>query len=149
MMLKKIFNVEYRAVLSFRIYSYIYINLSKTLGYLLYQKSKLKYSCDIAPTAKIGKNFKIVHIGGIVIGRNVVIGNNCIINNNVTLGMKSFQNYSMPFIGDSVYISTGAKLLGDIKIGNNCIIGANSVVNKSFEDNYIVAGVPAKVIKKI
>lgn len=33
-----------------------------------------------------------------------------------------------------------------ITIGNNVMIGANSVVNKSFEDNVNVAGVPAKVI---
>lgn len=137
-MFKKIFNCEYRAVLSFRIYSCIYTNFSKSFGYILYQHSKLKYGCDIAPTAKIGKNFKIAHIGGIVIGRNSIIGDNCTINNNVTLGMKNSNDTSMPNIGNNVYISTGAKLLGNINIGDNCIIGANSVI----------VGIPAKVIKK-
>lgn len=28
-------------------------------------------------------------------------------------------------------------------IGDNCIIGVNSVVNKSFEQNSVIAGVPA------
>lgn len=148
-MFKKIFNCEYRAVLSFRIYSYIYYNISKGLGYILYQHSKLKYGCDIALTAKIGKNFTIVHIGGIVIGRNSIIGDHCTVNNNVTLGMKNSNDTSIPDIGNNVYISTGAKLLGNIHIGDNCTIGANSVVNKSFEKNSIIAGIPAKVIKKI
>jgi len=148
-MFKKIFNCEYRAVLSFRIYSYVYNNVSKGLGYILYQHSKLKYCCDIAPTAKIGKHFKIAHIGGIVIGRNSIIGDNYIINNNTTLGMKNSNDTSMPNIGNNVYISIGAKLLEDIGIGDNCIIGANSVVNKSLEKNSVILEIPAKLIKKI
>lgn len=34
-------------------------------------------------------------------------------------------------------------------IGNNVIIGANAVVIKDVPNNCIVAGVPAKIIKKI
>jgi len=141
--MKKIFNTEYRAVLSFRVYSHIYCKYSKALGYILYNRSKLKYGCDIAPTAKIGENFKIAHIGGIVIGRNAVIGDNCVINNNTTIGMKDSKNDAMPNIGDNIYISTGAKLIGNIKIGDNCIIGANSVVLNSFIANSLIVGIPA------
>ena len=34
-------------------------------------------------------------------------------------------------------------------MGNNVIIGANAVVTKDVEDNYIVAGIPAKVLSKV
>ena len=35
------------------------------------------------------------------------------------------------------------------KIPNNCIVGANSLVNKEFfEENCLIAGTPAKIIKK-
>lgn len=34
-------------------------------------------------------------------------------------------------------------------IGNNCIIGAGSVVTKDIPNNCIVAGVPAKILRKI
>jgi len=44
------------------------------------------------------------------------------------------------WIGDNVYIREG------VKIGNRVTIGANSVVTKSFPDDVIVAGVPAKII---
>lgn len=54
----------------------------------------------------------------------------------------------VPVIGDNCYIGPGAKLFGDIRIGNNVAIGANSVVNKSFEDNVTIAGVPAKIVNK-
>ena len=107
--LRKLFNAEHRAVNSYRFYSYIYQKISKGLGYLLYNRSKIKYGCDIAPTAKIGVDFKIAHIGGIVIGRNAIIGNNCTINNNVTLGMKSKDQPDMPTVGDNIYID-GCKI---------------------------------------
>jgi serine O-acetyltransferase len=55
----------------------------------------------------------------------------------------------VPVIGNDVYISAGARLLGDIAVGNNVIIGANAVVVKDVPDNSIVAGVPAKLIRKI
>jgi len=42
------------------------------------------------------------------------------------------------------------KIFGPIKLGNNVIIGANAVVNKSFkEDNIVLAGIPAKIVKRI
>ena len=53
----------------------------------------------------------------------------------------------VPVIGDDVYIGPGAKIFGDIAIGNNVSIGANAVVNKSFPDDVIIAGIPAKIIK--
>lgn len=47
------------------------------------------------------------------------------------------------WIGDSVCILPG------VSIGENTIVGANSVVTKSFPSNVIIAGVPAKIIKRI
>lgn len=114
MSLKNLFNAEYRAVVSFNIYSYVYNNISKSVGYVLYNRSKMKYGCDIAPTAKIGKNFKIAHIGGIVIGRNAIIGDSFTINNNVTLGVKIADNVATFNIRNGVYMSTGVELIGDI-----------------------------------
>ena len=42
----------------------------------------------------------------------------------------------------------GAKVIGGIKIGNDVIIGANAVVVKDIPDHSIVAGIPAKIIKR-
>lgn len=51
-------------------------------------------------------------------------------------------------IGDNVWVGENVVILSGTTIGNGCIIGANSVVTGIFEDNCILAGVPAKVIKK-
>ncbi|MFH1063093.1 MAG: acyltransferase [Candidatus Omnitrophota bacterium] len=46
-------------------------------------------------------------------------------------------------------IGAGAILLPGVKIGRNALIGAGSVVTKDVKANEVVAGNPAKVIKKI
>lgn len=51
-------------------------------------------------------------------------------------------------IGNNVMIGPNTNLVENVKIGNNVIIGAGSVVTKSIPDDCIVAGVPAKVIKR-
>ena len=51
-------------------------------------------------------------------------------------------------IGDDCYISPGVKIVKPVRIGNNVVIGANAVVNKDIPDNTMVAGIPAKIIKK-
>lgn len=52
-------------------------------------------------------------------------------------------------IGDHVWIGAYATILKNAEIKNNSIIGASSVVTSSFdESNILIAGNPAKIIKK-
>lgn len=51
-------------------------------------------------------------------------------------------------IGDDVWIGGGAIICPGVTLGNNVIVGAGSVVTKSFGDNVIIAGNPARVIKE-
>lgn len=51
-------------------------------------------------------------------------------------------------IGNNCYIGTGSTILGPVRIGNNVTIGAGSVVTKDIPDNSVVAGNPARIIKR-
>lgn len=51
-------------------------------------------------------------------------------------------------IGNHVWIAYGALILGGAKVGDNSIIGALSLVNKEFNNNVTIAGIPAKIIHK-
>lgn len=52
-------------------------------------------------------------------------------------------------IGENVFIGVNAIILKGSKIGNNCVIGAGAVVSGEFEDNCVIAGNPARVVRKL
>lgn len=92
------------------------------------------------------QNVDFPHPIGIVMSVNVKLGKNCMIYQNVTIAGKDGK---YPTLGDNVKVYAGACVLGGVKVGNNVIIGANAVVVKDVPDNCVVAGVPAKIIKRI
>jgi serine O-acetyltransferase len=96
------------------------------------------------PKNVIGPGLFIVHYGTIIVNPKARIGAKCILHACVNIGE---HKGGAPKIGNNCYIGPGAKIFGDIVIGDNVSIGANSVVNKSFPDNVVIAGVPAKIIK--
>lgn len=121
-------------------------NNSSTILQVLSYIQRMYTQIEIYYSAKIGKNFKITHGLGTVIGARVNLKDNIHIYQNVTLGDK---DGGRPTIYDNVTIFAGAKVLGDIEIGKNSIIGANSVVIDSFPENSIIIGTPAKLKKTI
>jgi acetyltransferase-like isoleucine patch superfamily enzyme len=52
-------------------------------------------------------------------------------------------------IEDDVWIGANAVILPGVTIGNHCVVAAGAVVTKDVPPHSLVAGVPAKVIKKI
>lgn len=52
-------------------------------------------------------------------------------------------------IGNNCWIGTGCKILAGTKLGDNCVVAAGSVLTKKYPSNSVLAGIPARIIKKI
>lgn len=89
---------------------------------------------------------------GIYLGKNILFakGLNLISANHSMDDLENWDKVDPIVIGDNVWIGVNVTILPGVNIGNNCIVGAGSVLTKSFkEDNLVIAGNPAKIIKKL
>ena len=113
-----------------------------------FRKLSLKLGFTISENS-FGPGLAIIHYGTIIVNDMAKIGANCRIHASTNIGASN-GSPKAPQIGDNVYIGPGVIIFGDISIPNNTLISANSTVNKSFtEENTMLAGSPAKVIKTI
>lgn len=106
------------------------------------------YQCKIFKSTKIEGGLSCFHPFATVINAKS-IGNNFEFRNGLTIGNKNNDNSLLPSIGNNVTVGANVCIIGHITIGHNVVIGAGSVVVKNVPDNVIVAGNPAKVIRKI
>lgn len=123
-----------------------------------------------------GKHVHFSHTGEVVIGNNVWIGSNTtiekstidktIIANNVKIDDLVHIGHNT-LVEDFTQVTVGSMVLGRAKIGkkcwiapnsviengcsigNNCLVGTSSLVRKSFGDDSILVGSPAKILRKI
>ena len=97
--------------------------------------------------SNIGSNTRIKHhayMGDACVGDGVNVGAGVITAN------YDGKNKNKTTIKDKAFIGVGAVLIAPVKIGKQAVVGAGSVVtkNKDVPDNTVVAGVPAKVLRK-
>jgi acetyltransferase-like isoleucine patch superfamily enzyme len=132
------------------------------------------YGCSIDDNSKIGTFVEIQK--NAIIGKNCKISSHTFICEGVEIEDNVFIGHNVTFINDKyprsanpdgsmqteadwkvikTYVKTGssigssATILCGITVGENAIVGAGSVVTKNVPPNTIVAGVPARVIKKV
>jgi serine O-acetyltransferase len=127
-------------------------NLFKTIYYLIIKLRFIRLSLRLGfsiPENVFGPGLAIVHYGTIVVNAGAKIGKNCRINACVNIG-ESGGKSGAPVIGDNVYIAPGVKIYGRIRIAGNTAIAANACVSSTFEqENTLIGGIPAKILKKI
>lgn len=117
---------------------------------------------------------KVPHLGGVRIEKNVEIGantcidrgtiddtfigenakidnlchiaHNCIIEKNsmvIALSMLGGSSH----LGENSYLAPGCMIMNQKKVGVNSVVGMGSVVINDVEDNKVVVGVPARIIR--
>lgn len=156
-----------------KIYEPFYINYlfcsfkGSNNNIIINKKSKILKKMNIIfesnNTLEIGKNFSLQSL--FISFRNAIntsikIGENCMFSYNIVMRTgdshtiydketKEVLNFPKNIeIGNHVWLTANVKLLKGGKIPDNCIVGTNSLVTKAFEEeNCIIAGSPAKVVK--
>lgn len=93
----------------------------------------------------IGSYTKALHhsyLGDAEIGERVNIGAGVI-----TCNYDGKQKHKT-IIEDDAFIGSNTNLIAPIRVGKGAVTGAGAVVNKDVEDNTVVVGVPARVLRK-
>lgn len=102
---------------------------------------------------------------GIYIGENTCIGGNCKIldndfhpievetRNNLLRDPNGGERNLVPskeiHIGKNCFIGCNSIILKGTVLGEGCVVGAGAVVSGKFEDNCVIAGNPAVIIKRL
>lgn len=125
----------------------LYRNNHRFLARFLSQVARFFTQVEIHPGAQIGEGLFIDHGCGIVIGETTIIGDDVTLYQGVTLGGTGKETGKRhPTLGNSIMVSSGAKVLGNITIGDGAKIGAGSVVLDDIPANCTVVGVPGRVV---
>ncbi|CDR42918.1 CYFA0S10e03818g1_1 [Cyberlindnera fabianii] len=121
------------------------------------------FNVDYGFNISVGDNF-YANFNLTILDCSVVkIGNNCMTGPNVTItcathpvdpyerNVKNVEWAREIIIGDNVWITTGVVICQGTVIGNGVTLGANCVIppGKTVPDNCVVAGNPARIIKKL
>ena len=96
--------------------------------------------------SRIGRGTKSMHLtylGDATIGENTNIGAGTVTCN------YDGKNKNPTIIEDNVRIGSDTMLVAPVKVGSGAVTGAGSVVTEDVPPNTLVAGVPAKVKKKL
>lgn len=117
-----------------------------------------KGTVDVGANFSCNKNCFIACSESITIGEDVLLGWNVNIRDSDGHSVISLDNESNKkitdidnkvIIGNHVWIAANVDIIKGVRIPTNCVVGYNSCVTKKFnEENCIIAGYPAKIIKK-
>ena len=113
------------------------------------------------PSITIGDYTKIEQNLHMTCASSVKIGEECVVLANVMITdinhcddnieqsvMKQRIDTKATIIGDRCFIGKNACIMPGVKLGQGVVVGANAVVTHNVPDYCVVAGVPARIIRK-
>ena len=129
----------------------ININIPWSVHYTSTVKGNIKIGKGVKMSFAVSSCCYIQGINGIEIGDNTIFASGVkIISANHDLKNLNISVPDRPIIiGKNVWLGVNAIVLPGIHIGDNAVIAAGAVVTRDVESNTIVAGVPAKFIKRV
>lgn len=111
---------------------------------------------DFPQQVSFGNNIFINHhltmmsLGGITIADNVQIGPNVtMVTDNHDLRHHQILQCKPINLQENAWIGANALILPGVTIGENAVVAAGAVVTRDVPANVVVAGTPAKVIRKL
>jgi len=124
--------------------------------------TKIGAFVEVQKNAKIGKRCKISSHSficeGVAIEDNVFVGHSVTFINDTypraanpdgALQTEADWNVEITLVRRGASIGSGSTILSKVTIGENAIVGAGSVVTKDVPANVIVAGNPAKLLRRL
>ena len=137
-------------------------NFINLYGCFIDDNTKIGAFVEIQKNATVGKNCKISShtfiCEGVTIEDNVFVGHGVTFINdkfpratNGDGGLQSEADWKVvpTVVKKGASIGSGSTILCDVTIGEKAIVGSGSIVTKDVPPNTIVAGNPAKFIRKI
>ena len=118
------------------------------------------FNCDYGINIHVGENF-YANSGCVILdAAEVRIGDNCLLGPQVgiytaqhpldpRLRRKGTESARPVIIGNDCWIGGHATILPGVHLGNNVIVAAGAVVTRSFGDDVIIGGNPARIIRTI
>ena len=108
------------------------------------------YDLEVGEFTSIGPRVQLYNLAHLKIGSHTVLSQDVY----VCGGTHDYTDATMPLqrvnieIGDNVWICAGAFIGPGVKIGEGAVIGACAMVTQNVDPWMVVAGNPARVIKK-
>jgi serine O-acetyltransferase len=118
------------------------------LPLLLTLFNRVVFAVQLPAATTLGRGVKLNYSGlGTVLHPRAVIGNRVEIGPGVVIGGRS-GIWEVPVVEDDVQIGVGAKVLGPVRVGRGAIVGANAVVLHDVPPGAVVAGIPARILRR-
>lgn len=106
------------------------------------------HQCHVDLEARLHPSVELGYGGmGVVVAPGVEIGEGSFLSQNVSVEPKPGVA-GAPRIGRNVFVGVGAHIIGPVTIGDGAKIGANAVVTSDVAPGAVVAGIPAREVKR-